>query len=143
MTASFISENDSAAVAKKVLTELLDTDKHAPASVIYHGTSLVSSSNPFPITDTTAIPTTAAITPVAQTTSSDTLLSSLATRRGFRIHNDSGAHLYVKYGATAALGDWTVDMPPGSFYTEEHYSGRVDGIWGAAGAGSARVTSLT
>jgi len=49
MAASFISELDSAAVAKKVLTELLDTDKHAPAGVIYANGLIVSTAAPYPV----------------------------------------------------------------------------------------------
>jgi len=49
MTASFISELDSASVAKLILTELLLTDKHAPAGVLYANGVIVSTAAPYPV----------------------------------------------------------------------------------------------
>ncbi|HYE76826.1 MAG TPA: hypothetical protein VEI97_02475, partial [bacterium] len=70
-------------------------------------------------------------------------LLSAGTRYGFRIFNDSTEALYVKYGATATTSDFTVKIAAGGYLEENHYRGRVDGIWAANASGSARITELT
>jgi hypothetical protein len=92
------------------------------------------------------LPTLAAtgtVTSVNDTASSTTLLSSGATRKGFRIFNDSTQRLYVKYGTTASATDFTVRVEADGYLEENHYYGRVDGIWAADGSGAARITELT
>lgn len=94
----------------------------------------------------TTLPTlasTATVTSVNDTGSTTTLLSSGATRKGWRIQNESTQDLFVKYGTTASLTDYTVMIPAGGFYAENHYYGRVDGIWRADASGAARITELT
>lgn len=96
---------------------------------------------------TTVLPTvntTAAVTSVADTATSTTLLSSSADRKGFRIHNTSSAVLYVKYGTTASATDFTARLGQHDYLEENFYSGRVDGIWASdPGDGAALVTSLS
>jgi hypothetical protein len=87
---------------------------------------------------------TAAVTSVADTATSTTLLSAAGTRRGFRITNTSSAVLYVKYGTTASATDFTVRLPQWAYLEESFYSGRVDGIWSSdPGDGAALITSLS
>lgn len=86
---------------------------------------------------------TGTVTSVADSATSGTLLSSSATRKGFRIVNDSDQTLYVKYGTTATTTDYTVKMEPYATLFEDSYYGRVDGIWAANSTGSARITDLT
>lgn len=90
-----------------------------------------------------ARPQTGTVTSVSDTASSTTLLSAGATRRGFRIYNDSPYALYVKFGTTASATDFTVKVEPYDWLVEDGYGGRVDGIWSANGSGSARITELT
>lgn len=90
-----------------------------------------------------ARPQTGTVTSVSDTASSTTLLSAGATRRGFRIYNDSTQTLYVKYGTTASASDFTVIVQPASWLVEDGYGGRVDGIWAANASGAARITELT
>lgn len=90
-----------------------------------------------------ARPQTGTVTSVSDTASSTTLLSAGATRRGFRVYNDSTYVLYVKYGTTASTTDFTCKVPPGRWLVEDNYGGRVDGIWAANGSGAARITELT
>jgi hypothetical protein len=87
---------------------------------------------------------TAAVTSVADNASSTTLLSSSATRKGFRIQNTSSAVLYVKYGTTATASDYTARLIQYAYLEENHYHGRVDGIWASdPGDGAALITSLS
>lgn len=101
----------------------------------------VASGTPQPVTQ--ALPTTGITSAVNDTASSTTLLSSDATRKGFRIWNDSTSTLYVKYGTTASLTDCTVVLPPSGYLEENFFSGRVDGIWSSDASGAARITALT
>ena len=109
----------------------------------------VSASDPLPVvqTGTPSLPTGAAnsaVTSVADTASSTTLLSSSGSRKGFRITNTSSAVLYVKYGTTASASDFTVRLPQWAYLEENFYSGRVDGIWASdPGDGAALITSLS
>jgi hypothetical protein len=59
------------------------------------------------------------------------------------IFNDSTALLYVKFGATASVTDYTVQIPPGGYYEAPApvYDGLVTGIWAAA-TGNARLTQV-
>lgn len=50
MTANYILDNDANGTARKVLTELLDTDKHAQSQTLYANGVLVSTAAPLPIT---------------------------------------------------------------------------------------------
>lgn len=86
---------------------------------------------------------TSAVTSVADTATSTTLLSASAARKGFRIYNDSTAALFVKYGTTASATDFTVKLAADGYLEENFYSGRVDGIWASDASGSARITSLS
>ncbi len=91
------------------------------------------------------LPTTAAtssVSSVAGSATNVTLLSSSAGRKGFRAFNDSSSVCYVKYGTTATSSDYTVQLLPGAFLEENHYSGRVDGIWVTA-TGAMKLTELS
>lgn len=95
---------------------------------------------------TTVLPvpaSTGTVTSVNDAATSATLLSSSATRKGFRIFNDSTVTLYVKYGATASATDYTVKMVAQSYLEENFYYGRVDGIWASDASGAAKITELT
>lgn len=89
-------------------------------------------------------PATGTLANVASSATSVTLQASNAARRGFMVHNDSTAILYVKYGTTASATSYTVKLQPDAYYEMAMpiYTGRIDGIWAAAN-GNARVTELT
>lgn len=88
--------------------------------------------------------TTATRTNVARSASNQTLLASNTGRKGATIYNDSNSTLYVKFGTTASTTDFTVALDQADYYEIPfHYSGRIDGIWGSAGAGNARMTEIT
>lgn len=90
-------------------------------------------------------PSTAAVTSVADTASSTTLLAAAAGRLGATVFNDSTEPLFVKFGTTASATSFTVKILAGGYFEfpQPVYTGRVDGIWNADAAGSARITELT
>lgn len=84
---------------------------------------------------------TATVTSVASSATTVSLFASNASRRGAAIFNESTTILYVKFGATASLTSYTVQVGAGGYYEipQPCYSGAIDGIWAAAN-GSARLT---
>jgi hypothetical protein len=93
---------------------------------------------------------TSALTSVAESLVSVTLLASNANRLAFVIENDSDGILNVKFGTTASATSFTRKiLGRGAVSTQDigvNYTGRIDGIWlttpGTGGA-NARVTELT
>lgn len=87
---------------------------------------------------------TATLTNVNDSATSVTLLSANTSRLGAMIANDSTESLYVKYGTTASVTSFSVLISPGGYHEVPFgYTGRIDGIWSADGAGAARMTELT
>lgn len=86
----------------------------------------------------------ASIASVDASATSVTLKAANANRCGLNIYNDSDKALYVKYGATASAGSFTVKILAGGYFEmpEPIYTGTVDGIWAADPTGAARVTEL-
>lgn len=85
---------------------------------------------------------TAAVTSVAASASSVTLLAANANRRGVIIVNDSvSATLDLAYAGTASTSAYTQSVPPGATWEMPlpAYTGAISGIWSAA-VGNARVT---
>ena len=84
-------------------------------------------------------PTVSRVTSVATTT---TLLAANAARRLATIFNESTSTLFVKFGATASVTSYTVQVPAGGYYeVPGFYSGIIDGIWAAAN-GAAQITEV-
>lgn len=87
--------------------------------------------------------TTSALTNIAASATSVTILALNAQRRGATIYNDSTATLYLKLGATASSTSFTVKMLADDYFEVPFwYTGVIDGIWASA-TGSARVTEVT
>lgn len=102
---------------------------------------MVTESNPFPVEE--ARSGASAVTSVAGSASSVTLLASNADRKGGTIYNDSTAILYLKLGASASTSSFTVKMFPEDYYEVPfNYTGIIDGVWASA-TGDARITELT
>lgn len=90
-----------------------------------------------------AIESTATVTSVADSASSQQLLASNPARQMATFFNDSTESLYLKFGTTATTSDFTVRIAPGGYYELPGpiiYSGRIDGIWSANASGSVRIT---
>lgn len=86
---------------------------------------------------------TAAVTSVAGSASSVSLLASNNARVGATIFNDSTALLYIKLGATASTSSFTVKLQQDEYYEVPYgYTAAIDGIWASA-TGNARITELT
>ena len=102
-----------------------------------------SLANPIPVRPAAG---TATLANVGQSATNVTLASSLTSRIGMVIHNDSTANLLIKYGATASATSYTYKVRPDGVYEMPYsivFTGQIDGIWDAAGAGNARVTELS
>jgi hypothetical protein len=86
---------------------------------------------------------TSAVTSVASSVTSVSLLAANAGRLGATVHNDGTANLFVKLGATASATSFTVRIATQGYYEVPFgYTGAIDGIWSVAN-GSARITELT
>lgn len=74
------------------------------------------------------------------------LLAANANRQGLILVNTDANALYIKYGTTATLAadGFTYIIPPGGTFEmgRPAYTGRIDGIWVADGAGFAEITEL-
>lgn len=82
---------------------------------------------------------------LASAATSAQLLASTATRKGLIIQNTDANPVYLKYGTTASATDFTVKILGGDGYWEMPkpiYTGRIDVIWSADGAGAAQYTEL-
>lgn len=80
---------------------------------------------------------------VAGTTTSTTLLSANAARKGATVFNNSTATLYVQFGTIASSSNFAVAMSANDYFEVPFgYTGRIDGIFAAAN-GAARITELT
>ena len=84
----------------------------------------------------------ASVTNVASSATSVTVVAANANRVEALIENSSTEVMYVKYGATASVTDYTKQLNPGDAIVIDTYTGIVDAIWDAAG-GDVRVTEVT
>lgn len=89
--------------------------------------------------------TTAILTSVARSVTSQTVLSSNVNRKGFILHNDTGAVCFIAYAATATTSSFTFRLTTNSTYesTALNYTGVISVIWGSGGGSSLLVTELT
>lgn len=98
------------------------------------------------ITASAPASSTAALTNVASSASSVTLLAANALRLSFQMYNDSTSSVYVKFGATASASSYTKRLFPNEYWSTRdlgvNYTGRIDAIWDSAN-GNMRVTELT
>lgn len=90
-------------------------------------------------------PQSATLANVASSATNVTLLSAAARANGRTVFNDSTAILYLKFGATASVTSYTVQVAAGGYFEfplggDGVYAGQVDGIWASAN-GNARLTS--
>lgn len=81
---------------------------------------------------------------VASSVTAVTLAADNGNRRGFIIHNDSTATLFIKYGSGALATSYTYKAAAGVHWEMQDYAvytGIITGIWDVAN-GNARVTEL-
>lgn len=128
------SDGTNTAAVKAASTAALTTD---PALVI----ALSPNSNIVAEVSST----TSAVTSVAGSATTVSLLALNTARKNAVFFNESTAILYLKLGATASTTSYTVQVPPGGYFELpliKIYTGAIDGIWSAAN-GSVRITELT
>jgi hypothetical protein len=92
-----------------------------------------------------AVAVVATVTSVADTASSAQLLGLLATRKGYKLFNDSTEVAYVKEGTTATTSDYSYQIQPLGFYESVGlgcYTGRIDCIWANNASGAMKITEL-
>lgn len=106
----------------------------------------VSTANPLPVTLRDSVGQKApssAVTSVAASASSVTLLASNGARLGATVYNDSTSDLYIKFGATASTSSYTVALGSFDYYEVPFgYTGVIDAIWISA-TGNARITEVS
>lgn len=88
---------------------------------------------------------TGTITSVTNATSSFSVLATNANRKGFVIHNDSTATVFVAFAATASATAFTLRLTSQASYISNSlpiYRGVISGIASAVN-GSLRITELT
>jgi hypothetical protein len=87
---------------------------------------------------------TSAVTSVGDSGTSVQLLAANAARLGATIYNDSAEILCLKLGTTASTTSFTHKLYSDDYYEVPFgYTGAIEGIWAADGAGAARITELT
>lgn len=92
------------------------------------------------------VATTATVTSVNDSASSQSLLASNSARKGAMFFNDSSSTLYLKLGTTASTTSYTVQIASLGYYelpNTKVYTGAIDGIWSADSSGAVRITELT
>ena len=89
-------------------------------------------------------PANAALTTVAASATSVSLLASNTARRQVLIVNDGNADLYIAFAATASVTAFSVLLPKNGEWASvlNSYTGAISGIWSSA-TGSARITEIT
>ena len=114
--------------AKTVKPIQVDDDNHLQVDVVSSSSSVGTS----------------VVTKVASSATNVTLKVSNSLRLQLFIFNDSTNILYVKFGQTASLSDYTLKILAGGFYELPYpvYTGRVDGIWDSVN-GNAYITEMT
>lgn len=90
-------------------------------------------------------PSTATLTSVNDSGTSQELLAANPDRKGFVIYNDSTVILYVAYAATATSSAFTYRLTPTATlecFGEKNFVGQISGIWASDASGAARITEL-
>lgn len=91
--------------------------------------------------DVTRVPKISAVqsdVALASTAASQQVLAANSSRSGLLLTNTDANAVYVYYGTTATATKFTVIIPSGGYWEMPApcYTGRIDAIWAADGAGS-------
>lgn len=109
------------------------------------GVEFGTSGNPFNVANVTnVISSTAVLTQVSASTSSQTILASNPARKGFILFNNSTSNCYVAFAATASSAAFTIFLNGSMTYQNEAiiYTGDISAIWVSA-TGELQITELT
>lgn len=87
----------------------------------------------------------ATVTALASTAASQVALVTNTARKGLTAVNTDANTCYLKCGEVASATSFTVAIPSGATWEMPWppYTGRVDAIWAANGAGSLVMTEFT
>ncbi len=100
----------------------------------------VAGSNPVP---TKEIRSTATVTSLTASVTSQMLKASNTARLGLSVFNDSTSQMFLKYGSAATSNDYSVRLMPEDYLEVPYgYTGQVDALWFSA-TGSARITEFS
>ena len=106
----------------------------------------VSSAKPLPVSGSFASPlaSTAVLTSLTSSASTQIVLALNTSRRGFILVNESTGTCYVAFAATASATAYTIVLNPGMTYQNESvmYTGVISAIWVPAN-GFLRITELS
>lgn len=93
-------------------------------------------------TTVTEIIATAVLSALASLATSQQALAANTNRAGVIMVNTDANIVRIKYGTTASASSFTVPIGPGAVWEMPIpiYSGRIDAIWDADGAGSLFIT---
>lgn len=132
----------------------------SPVAVAYSGASpsvlgdiAVTTSTPLPVTSVAGgtitavapVVSTATLSALASLATSAQLLAANSARQGLILVNTDANHCRIKYGTTASATSFTAVVPAAGGQWEMPYpiyTGRIDAIWDADGAGSLYATEL-
>jgi len=97
-----------------------------------------------PVSIAAEFASTASITSLASAATSAQFLASNAARKGLSLVNTDANAALVKFGTTASATSYTVRMVQNAYYElpKPIYTGRIDVIWEADGAGSLIGTEM-
>jgi len=110
-------------------------------SLSYVPTHAVTQSGTWTVTSNEPQQSTASISRVSVTNASTTLKTSNSSRITLIIFNEGNQPIYVKYGSTASVTDYTIIIPSGQGYTVANYTGIVTAITSAS-TSNVQVTEL-
>ncbi len=114
-----------------------------PWKVILVSGSDVVGTDTNPIWVDTSPSTSATITVLTSSLTSQLLLAANPARNELLITNDSPSGLLIKFGADATSDSYTLQLQAYGLYESIRYSGRLDVVWIGTATGSVRATELT
>lgn len=92
---------------------------------------------------TSVVASTANLSTLASSTSSQVALSANSDRKGFLLFNDSTTNCFIAFAATSSTSTFTMKLIPGMTYQNEAiiYTGVISAVWDIAN-GNLRITEL-
>lgn len=85
-----------------------------------------------------------AITTIAASTTSISLLAANTNRRNVIITNSASTPLYISFGTIASTSNYSIKLLTGDAYESNLivFTGQINGIWSGSPTGNANITEL-
>lgn len=101
------------------------------------GSVAVTNAGTFAVQESGTVATSTNVSLASSATSAQ-LLAANASRKGLLLTNTDANAVYLYYGTTAIATKFTVTIPAGAYWEMPRpiYTGRIDALWAADGAGS-------